>query len=148
MIMQAALSSVNCGLNEKRSLPKKSMDCFRSRTGKLTNIFRDRFSVMGLSVVEWFRAGCSTRYIDFPGGRNSSVDDVDAEALRAARSRSCCGHAAAAPCAVGLHGLLLADALPVGVVWGHGSFGGIASISLGCGSFTLAEFGSGRERQG
>src|SRR3990172_4832931 len=33
--MQAALSSVNCGLNSKPSLEKNSMDVFRSRTGRI-----------------------------------------------------------------------------------------------------------------
>jgi hypothetical protein len=35
MTMQAALSSVNCLLNAKPSLPKKSMDRFKSRTARL-----------------------------------------------------------------------------------------------------------------
>src|SRR5262249_12350154 len=46
--MQAALSSVTCGLNEKPSVPKKSIDRFRSRTARLTNIFRERVAAMGL----------------------------------------------------------------------------------------------------
>ena len=38
--MQAALSSVNLGLNVKPSAEKNSIDLFRSRTGRLTNILR------------------------------------------------------------------------------------------------------------
>jgi hypothetical protein len=40
IIMQAAVSSVNWALNVKRSLLKKSIDFFRSFTGRLTKIFR------------------------------------------------------------------------------------------------------------
>ena len=40
MTMQAALSSVNCGLNSKPSFEKNSMDRLRSRTGRFTNILR------------------------------------------------------------------------------------------------------------
>src|SRR5262245_55273059 len=48
-IMQAALSSVNCGLNWKPSFPKKSIDRLRSWTAKLTNIFRELFVCMFIS---------------------------------------------------------------------------------------------------
>src|SRR5438132_7237360 len=41
MIMQAALSSVNRGLNSKPSFEKNSIDTFRSRTGRLTKSFRE-----------------------------------------------------------------------------------------------------------
>src|SRR5438477_4939217 len=41
MIMQAAFSSVNLGLNSKPSFEKNSIDAFRSRTGRLTNSFRE-----------------------------------------------------------------------------------------------------------
>src|SRR5262245_16967012 len=37
--MQAAVSSVNCGLKVKPSFAKNSIDCLRSCTGKFTNIF-------------------------------------------------------------------------------------------------------------
>src|SRR5437879_7193768 len=46
MIMQAALSSVNFGLNSKPSFVKKFIDFFRSRTARLTKSFRERFSAM------------------------------------------------------------------------------------------------------
>src|SRR2546430_16416583 len=36
MIMQAAFSSVNLGLNSKPSFEKNSIDAFTSRTGRLT----------------------------------------------------------------------------------------------------------------
>ena len=39
MVMQAAVSSVNWALNVKPNLPKKSIDFFRSLTGRLTKIF-------------------------------------------------------------------------------------------------------------
>src|SRR5947209_11677195 len=41
MIMQAALSSVNFGLNSKPSLEKNSIDFFRSRTARLTKSLRE-----------------------------------------------------------------------------------------------------------
>src|SRR5919201_1016103 len=44
--MQAAFSSVNCGLNAKPSLRKKSIERFRSRTARLTNSLRERLSGM------------------------------------------------------------------------------------------------------
>lgn len=40
IIMHAAVSSVNVGLNVNPSAEKKSFDFFRSLTGKLTKIWR------------------------------------------------------------------------------------------------------------
>src|SRR5262245_54201118 len=51
-IMQPALSSVNCGLNWKPSLVKKSIDRFKSWTAKLTNIFRELFACIVISPLE------------------------------------------------------------------------------------------------
>src|SRR5262249_19307825 len=42
--MQAALSSVNCGLNSNPSFEKNSLLRLRSRTGRLTKILRAMFS--------------------------------------------------------------------------------------------------------
>ena len=39
MVMQAAVSSVNWALNVKPNLPKKSIDFFRSLTGRLAETF-------------------------------------------------------------------------------------------------------------
>ena len=39
MVMQAAVSSVNWALNVKPNLPMKSMDFFRSLTGRLAKTF-------------------------------------------------------------------------------------------------------------
>src|SRR5215469_867217 len=39
IVIQAAVSSVNWGLNVNPNLPKKSIDFFRSLTGRLTKIF-------------------------------------------------------------------------------------------------------------
>src|SRR5713101_5159233 len=50
MIMQAALSSVNFGLNSKPSFEKNSIDFFKSRTARLTKSFRERLSAMVLSL--------------------------------------------------------------------------------------------------
>src|SRR5216684_1598356 len=50
MIMQAALSSVNFGLNSKPSLEKNSIDFFKSRTARLTKSFRERSAAMVLSL--------------------------------------------------------------------------------------------------
>src|SRR5437762_6367847 len=55
MIMQAALSSVNFGSNPKPSFVKKSIDLFRSRTARLTNIFRGLLSAMVSSLVRFVR---------------------------------------------------------------------------------------------
>ena len=41
MIMQVAVSSVNCGLKLKPTWVKNSIVFFRSLTGRLTNILRD-----------------------------------------------------------------------------------------------------------
>jgi hypothetical protein len=55
--MQAAVSSVNWGLNVKPSLRKKSIDFFKSLTGKLTKIFLGMRPPLKLLVprqyVEW-----------------------------------------------------------------------------------------------
>src|SRR5712692_7255834 len=51
MIMQAALSSVNFGLNSKPSFEKNSFDAFRFRTGRLTKSFRERRSAMVFSLL-------------------------------------------------------------------------------------------------
>src|SRR5262245_25719404 len=58
MIMQAALSSVNFGLNPKPSWPKKSFDFFRSRTARLTKILRVEFVAMVVSslIPFWVRS--------------------------------------------------------------------------------------------
>jgi len=50
-IMQAAFSSVNCGLNPKPSLEKKFFDLCRSRTARLTKIFRESVDAMSCSLV-------------------------------------------------------------------------------------------------
>ena len=50
-IMQAALSSVNCGLNPKPSSEKKAFDLSRSRTARLTKIFREFVDAMVRSLV-------------------------------------------------------------------------------------------------
>src|SRR5438094_10507663 len=55
MIMQAALSSVNFGSNPKPSFVKKSIDLFKSRTARLTNIFRGLLSAMVSSLVRFVR---------------------------------------------------------------------------------------------
>src|SRR5918995_5982119 len=44
MTMQAAVSSVNCGLKEKPSFLKNSMDRSRSLTGRLTKILVGMFA--------------------------------------------------------------------------------------------------------
>src|SRR5713101_8586016 len=49
MTMQAALSSVNFGSNPKPSFVKNSIDFFRSRTARLTKIFRGLLSAMVFS---------------------------------------------------------------------------------------------------
>src|SRR6266852_2038343 len=60
MIMQAALLSVNFGLNSKPSFEKNSIDFFRSRTGRLRKIFRERLSAIAsllrLGVLQHARA--------------------------------------------------------------------------------------------
>src|SRR5713101_7079714 len=50
MIMQAASSSVNFGLNSKPSFEKNSIDFFKSRTARLTKSFRERSAAMVLSL--------------------------------------------------------------------------------------------------
>src|SRR5439155_5401806 len=52
MTMQAALSSVNCGSNPKPSFVKNSIDFFRSRTARLTNIFRGLLSAMVSGLLD------------------------------------------------------------------------------------------------
>src|SRR5262245_22800591 len=68
MIMHAALSSVNFGLNSKPSLLKNSIDRFRSRTGKLTKISRERFCAMTAPQV-----GVGFVVIDFHQRPKSSL---------------------------------------------------------------------------
>jgi hypothetical protein len=48
--MQAAVSSVNCGLFLYPSAVKKLIDRFKSLTGKLTNIFVDMIAPVNLLV--------------------------------------------------------------------------------------------------
>src|SRR6266446_10947269 len=55
MTMQAALSSVNFGSNPKPSFVKNSIDFFRSRTARLTKIFRGLLSAMVSSLVRFVR---------------------------------------------------------------------------------------------
>src|SRR5215471_6995450 len=69
MIMQAALSSVNLGLNSKPSLLKNCIDRFRSRTGKLTKISRERFCAMDRFGLFPQRLGLEAKLID----RNARV---------------------------------------------------------------------------
>src|SRR5436190_3399997 len=52
MIIQAALSSVNFGSNPKPSFVKNSIDFFRSRTARLTKIFRGLLSAMVSGLLD------------------------------------------------------------------------------------------------
>src|SRR5215831_96314 len=56
MTMQAALSSVNFGLNSNPSFEKNAFDFFRSLTARLTKIIRELFepiSLLLLPVASW-----------------------------------------------------------------------------------------------
>src|SRR5207248_7484775 len=65
-IMQAAFSSVNCGLNPNPSSRKNSIDRFRSRTARLTNSLRERLSAM-CRLQQW------SPLMDSAARQNSSV---------------------------------------------------------------------------
>src|ERR1700694_2263458 len=57
MIMQAALSSVNLGLNSKPSFEKSSIDFFKSPTARLTNSFLDWVAMVWsfeLGLIDYF----------------------------------------------------------------------------------------------
>src|SRR5262249_50427291 len=72
-ITQAALSSVNCGLNLEAKLSKEIIDRFRSWTAKLTNIFRELFVRMFYIQVLFDRKSSSNAPHRRSYGRATSV---------------------------------------------------------------------------